>query len=223
MAIAFVNGNAGYTSSTITSYATGSFSATAGNCIVVYLYTKGTGATAIEDTAGNTYNKLGTYSNGRLIEIWLALNITGHASNIVTATFGSSSGCRIAAAQFSGVALSSAHDTAFNPAGNLDTTNTFTSTSGNTAVDGELIVCAYHTSGAGPFTASSPSVLVVQTGDADDDAIIVNLITTAGAGSVSATLGSADNVYMYSKAIKPAVAAASIVQLLLRQYRARRV
>src|SRR5690349_14775531 len=72
--------------------ATGSFSSTTGNVIVVGL-TNNAGSTtvvSISDTAGNTYTAVDSLQNvtaDSTFRTYYAKNITGNASNVVTATF----------------------------------------------------------------------------------------------------------------------------------------
>lgn len=71
-------------------------STTTGNTLVVIVYNKNGGyqapvrtVSSIADTASNTYTLLKRYSltYEEDIEMWFSTNITGNASNIVTATF----------------------------------------------------------------------------------------------------------------------------------------
>ena len=205
MAIAYVNGNTGTSDGSSGTIAATAINATSGNAIVVCVvnYTAGRYVTGVADTASNSYNRLGsTYTAGDLtIEFWLAMNITGHATNVVTATFsGNASYRRIHVLQFSGVALTNAHDTDFAPAGNTDSDLTKTTTTDSTAVDGEMIVGIFFDDGGTTFSNSSPSVSRLSTADS---ASATNLIASAGNGDVSITVANDHFAWCYSKAIKP--------------------
>lgn len=93
MAIALVNHVEvqDLTGSSFTTLATAAFVATAGNLIVIGLGqdTNTTRPSSITDTAGNTYTRVvgadATPGSLDLITLWYAFNITGNASNVVTA------------------------------------------------------------------------------------------------------------------------------------------
>ena len=100
--------------------ATGAAKAAAtGNTIVVFVYSYIGGyqhapvsITGISDTASNTYTKITTGNNAdgynEQVEMWYATNITGNASNIVTATFSESvSSSTIQTMEFSGLGTAS--------------------------------------------------------------------------------------------------------------------
>ena len=100
--------------------ATGAAKAAAtGNTIVVFVYSYIGGyqhapisITGITDTASNTYTKITTGNNAEgyneQVEMWYATNITGNASNIVTATFSESvSNSTIQTMEFSGLGTAS--------------------------------------------------------------------------------------------------------------------
>ena len=90
---------------------------TTGNAIIVTTGTYGAnGAIAsIADTAGNTYQQALSGSNPsdatQKICCWYALNVTGHAANIITVTLAGSTPYRNGiACQYSGIATASALD-----------------------------------------------------------------------------------------------------------------
>ena len=226
MTITYVNGDVGSSDSEATTIAAAAINASAGNAIVVcisnYSSTPRT-VSSIADTAGNSYARMGdVYNSGSFtVELWIAQNITGHATNVVTVTYSGAAGYRRAMVlQLSGVALSNAHDATFAPAGNIDSTSVYTTTAANTAVDGEMIIGVYlDESGGLTYSSSSPSVHRLSV---SDGSAATNLIATAGSGSVSVTGNGNSAHWCYSKAIKPAAAASSILPVLMRQYRARR-
>ena len=72
-----------------TSFATGAFAATNGNAIVVFIRSGGAGGslnvTSVTDTAGNTYTQRVTnFDRDPSMWVYVAKNITGHATNVVT-------------------------------------------------------------------------------------------------------------------------------------------
>lgn len=72
-----------------------------GNLLVVGVRSgSGTVTTTVTDTAGNTYRRIGhsSGSSTSTLQLWFANNITGNASNVVTATFSS-------ALQFRGIVV----------------------------------------------------------------------------------------------------------------------
>jgi len=91
-----------HTGANRTSLATPVFNLVAGNTVSVILRmgAPGTPITSVVDTAGNTYTQDGANSE---LAIWSAKNCLPHASNIVTATFGSNAYVNITAVQLSGV------------------------------------------------------------------------------------------------------------------------
>jgi hypothetical protein len=205
--IEYVNGNTGTNDSGDTTIAATSINATTGNCIIVcvFNYDAENGAVqSIADTASNTYSRLGTAfnSDGATSEIWGAFNITGNASNIVTATYDQYVAYRrIHVLQFSGVALTNAHDTAYAPTGNSDSTSPLTTTAANTSMDGEMLIGFFSDSNDGAtYSNSSPSVKRLST---TDSCTVTNLISTAGSASVSVEASSNDANLCYAKAIKP--------------------
>lgn len=118
MAARVGTGVTGVTDGTGTTVASDAKSTTTGNMLVAWVKYESVAApnvTSLADTAGNTWVEVAelTHTNGEPAgALYYALNITGHASNVVTATFGSSSTAwkRIIVEEFSGLATSSATD-----------------------------------------------------------------------------------------------------------------
>jgi hypothetical protein len=107
MAIAFVNQTTGTNDAGATSLPATAASHTAGNLLVVgVVWTNNVAANVPTDTALNTYVSTGVkVNNGTTdhIEIFYAKNITGNASNVVTANFAASAAFRrIVVLQYSG-------------------------------------------------------------------------------------------------------------------------
>lgn len=120
MAIEFISlagsDGSGYTPP-VSTRASGAFAAVSGNAILVLTsnYTEGGGraVSGVSDTAGNMYMYCGSGGGeaNHTLEVWLALNITGHASNVVTVAFASSATFALmVCAQYSGIATSGAVD-----------------------------------------------------------------------------------------------------------------
>lgn len=114
MAIARVNTANGSASGSGTTVATGAQNHTAGNTIEVWITWEDTSTTVtqVTDTAGNTYSILTAPTpDGVRGTMAYATNITGHATNVVTATLGSAAPFKnIVAVQYSGLATSSVLD-----------------------------------------------------------------------------------------------------------------
>lgn len=114
---AYVNSTTGSGSGSASTLAATSFSVTTGNTIIVgisnYTTTQRT-VSSISDTAGNTYARCGSVyqpSSNFTQETWVAYNITGNASNVITATYSGAATYRgMVAHQVSGLATSSAYD-----------------------------------------------------------------------------------------------------------------
>ena len=138
MAIAFVQDATGSTSDTVTvpvgGFAQGNFIVFAG------MWDDASTVSAVNDTGGNTYAQAQRISAGGIsTEIWYAYLTTGLASgNTIVATMAGNDGFWCAA-EFSGIASSSALDQA--PAGTTDSGTSHTSaTTGTTAVADELLI-----------------------------------------------------------------------------------
>lgn len=106
MAVAFVQRKAAVNTGTGTATSCAAASHTTGNCIVAAVSVQSATAPTVTDTAGNTYTDVGvlaTQGTNRL-RLFVAKNITGNASNVVTANISpAANGLYIAAYEFSGV------------------------------------------------------------------------------------------------------------------------
>ena len=204
-----------------------SFSATTGNAIIVAVYTIRVLAaggyispSSLSDTAGNTYNLLGSHdieiSTYRIrLHIYAAYNITGHASNVIAINGISSVGVRAIACEFSGLATSSTQDTGYEPSGNVDATSPYTTTADTTAEDNELVFAAFaDTSATITFSSSSPSVFRQQV-----SVLAVATLNQDSAGSCSVSVaGSANqNTQCLARAFKQAAGGASSTPLFRRR------
>lgn len=67
---------------------------TAGNLLVACIGNGGVAVTGVADAGGNTWHKADSYAPNLQLEQWYAWNITGRASNVVTATFASNASNR---------------------------------------------------------------------------------------------------------------------------------
>jgi len=152
MAIAYVNSASGGSRLSLTSISTNAFSVTTGNLIVVGVRNDGGGAvTGVSDTAGNTYTQISAivpYS------LFYAKNITGNASNVITASFGASIFNAIDAVQYSGLDKTSPLDATATGTGSGSTT--ITSGTFSTSSADQIIVAGCQQSFVGAsWTAES--------------------------------------------------------------------
>ena len=158
MAIAYVNGATGsnVNGSPKTSLSAAAFVATAGNTIIVGF--RAMSNVTVTDTAGNTYYRVvhnyGATNIGDM-SMFYAKNITGHASNVVTASGDSSGYLEICVAQYSGLDKVSPLDVG-GSINNSVVSNSVTSPSFTTTQANELIICfATIATLAATFTAGS--------------------------------------------------------------------
>lgn len=121
MAIAFVNSTGATGGGDLyTDFPLPAFEVTAGNAIVVGVsnYTSGSprAVQSISDTALNSYTRCGNAENGdanHTMELWVATNVAGDASNIITVHMsGAAAFLNAGALQYSGLAPASAYDAA---------------------------------------------------------------------------------------------------------------
>jgi hypothetical protein len=134
---AYVNGASGSNNAgtPLTTFQTSAFSVTGGNhivCGVEWVKDAGQVVTGVADTASNTYTSVGAavVTTGNLAtELFYAENITGHGSNVITATLDAGAGfTTIACMQHSGVDTSTS----------LDTSATGTATTGGVVTSGSF-------------------------------------------------------------------------------------
>jgi len=168
-----------------------SISVTDGNAIIVCVsnFTAGQPqVSSITDSYGNTYTMCGAEGNGNsshTMEMWIAHNVTGGASNVIRVNFSASAQFRhVLVAQYSGLATSDAYDsgssTAITPAALTHTTNTVTTTANDDLLIGFYVAWDV----AAINGATDPNFArVVGAGCA----IVEKLATTAGSYTVTAT------------------------------------
>ena len=168
-AITYVSQSSGSNGSTSsTTIASAGLNVTTGNFIVVFIGASDTShctVSSVTDTAGNTYHQAtGAYKQDNAYDnigdIWYAYNVTGNASNVVTATISTSTPyAGITQAQFSGVnTTSSVFDVATN--GASDSSSTVTSSSFTPAGAGELLFAGVNVSASYTSTAGSGFTLI---------------------------------------------------------------
>jgi hypothetical protein len=198
MAIAYVNSGHGsdYTGGAPSSLTAAATSLTTGNAIIVGArwFNPGGGTTVVSvtDTAGNTYvqgpAKFDSGSGEQLI-VWIAMNVTGHASNVVSVNL--SAGVQywgVVTAQYSGLATSSAYD-----ATATDATfgTTLTSSAFTTAQADELLFCVAQVANTGTtWTAGTGYTIRAQ--DASQVTVIQDQIVSSIQTSVTADISSSD-------------------------------
>jgi hypothetical protein len=223
MAISFVNSaSATPDDAAGTTMATVAANHTSGNLLVVgMVHTGASAATGVTDTAGNTYFDTGIHvvHGTDRIDLWYAKNITGHASNVVTVAYASSTFRRCMVLQYSGAdpvtpyvaASGGSFQTA--SAVTTGTTSTWTASAAN-----ELIVCFASSTNAQTYSG----VGNVRFASNGTDSGAVDNITTNSAGTTqSATINdsSASGLWIVAGSFAPA--ATSRPRFRARQIRAR--
>lgn len=194
--IAFVNATGANNASSAGTIATPAFSVTAGNTIIVsvssYTATKQT-VSSITDTAGNTYTRCGNREAGDAShdqEVWVAANILGNASNVVTVTFSGSAAWRyVIAAQYSGLATSSPYDVGsaliITASGTTHTTNTAVTTVANELCFGWFVTWD------NPYTYSATCPYTLRWTQSDSH-IVDRIVSRTGTYSITAKTASAN-------------------------------
>jgi hypothetical protein len=196
VAIAYVNGFCSSTAGSATTVASSAQNHTAGNTVIVFVsnYTSGGFKTisGIADTAGNTYTKCGGDWGGDANQnniCYVATNITGNASNVVTVTFATAATYRVLAVlQYSGLATSDVYDAANTGSvvagSNSGAPTTWTGNSVTTSAD-DQIVLGFWTAWDSPrvLATSGSNTLRVESGAGglgDDCAVTERIAATAG-------------------------------------------
>lgn len=212
MAIAYVNGAGNNATSSATTIAATAANHTTGNTVIVWIsnYTGGQpSVSSIADTAGNTYTIAGAVGHGdasHSLECWSATNITGNASNVVTATFSASAAYRvIIVAQYSGLATSAVYDAggtlSISANGTTHTCNSLTSTQAD-----EVIIGAYiqWVGAATSMSASGSYNLRASSGGAW--ALVDQIVASTGSYSPVVACNSADRYACMARSFKMAAA-----------------
>lgn len=198
MAIAFVNAASNNVSAAST-IDCDAINATGGNTIIVFVGSYDgsqgyKGVTGVTDTAGNSYARAGSVSHGDSDdnqECWIAHNITGNASNVVTATHASTVDySAIAVAQYSGLHASSAYDAeAAMVVENISTTTH--TTNSLTTTNPEALVIGHYSGfdGAWQTVSASGGSTVRLDSSADGVAIADRIVASTGSYSITVTTG----------------------------------
>jgi hypothetical protein len=160
MAIALVNHTSvlDTTGSFLTSKAAPAISATTGNCIAVFTRNEQNNVSSVTDTAGNTYAAATQFLRNAHVQWYFAKNITGNASNVVTANItgggGTSQYIALAVFEFSGCDTAATFDVNVGTSGFH--TSPETSPSFTTAQGAEVVLVGCSTGGiSAVFTAGS--------------------------------------------------------------------
>jgi len=197
--IAFVNVSTPVSGSgTSTTIATGATSATTGNHLTVCVGTgvnSATRVTGIADTAGNTYTRINGVASAAVgsLEIWHAQNITGHASNVVTATFVDADPFRwISTIQHSGLSTSASSDVSNTGSGNNTTPVTSAST---TTVANEALVGCHVADNTANLTAGTGYTLRTSASSADVS-VEDRIVSSTGSYTAGLTLSGTVNWLM---------------------------
>jgi hypothetical protein len=182
MAIAFVNTSTGQNSGGNTSLASAASVLTSGNVNIVVLRIGNVDIEdcGVTDTAGNLYHPLHQKrtGDGATLMVFYALNVTGHATNVVTATFPSSPYNVIVTSQFSGLATQSVVDVVVSQNGNG---GSVVSPAYTTTVANELILMAAQVSGTGGTWTPAAGFSVAL--DSSDGVVAVHYQIVAGVQS----------------------------------------
>ena len=158
MAIAFVGETDGYGQPSAGSIAATAYAHATGNLLVVFVCAYQTDTTiSVADTAGNTYTSVvhSWDTDVGLFECFYAKNITGHATNVVTATFGANKTTReISVLEYSGCDTVSPLDTHNVSAADAVGTAQVTAVATTNVAD-EVIVAGYDNASKGTVTAGA--------------------------------------------------------------------
>ena len=179
MSIAIGNTSSASSNGSGTTIASSASVLTTGNTnIVLVRGATGSGTvTGIADTAGNKYYRIGRVIAGYTLEIWYCPNCTGHATNVVTATYGAAQTFRtICTMEVSGLGTAPAILT--NDMRIVLTATTITSGQISSSQDDFLIVMAGQTSNtAQTWTPETGFTQAVQ--DSDHISTITYKVATA--------------------------------------------
>lgn len=207
MAIAFVNSSGANADASSDHIDAAAFVATTGNTIVVLKSTfiaGGSSVVSVTDTALNTYTLCGTIGVGdadTIIECWAATNITGHAANVVTATFNVASTFRyIVTLQYSGLATSSVFDA--ESAITLDAFNMVNHVTADitTTQDHEVVIGFFLTFDE-PFAFSEVAPYTIRRTQSDSVAVD-QIVSSVGTYNPAVDTVAANRVFSFAKSFK---------------------
>lgn len=220
MAIAYVNSGAEATSGSSSTIAAAAINATTGNTIVVFVSSDTAtrrSCSSLADTAGNTYTQCGSVYQGSStheMSMWVATNITGNASNIVTATFSGSAAQRcIGVLQYSGLAASSVYDVESTGRSQDYSLLFTTNATATTTVANEVVVGAWYiwTNSYADYLTTSAYNFRISHDFADDPALYTSMVLVdrivSSTGTYSVSVNSRYNTnrtYSFAKSFKMA-------------------
>jgi hypothetical protein len=195
----FVNAVSGENNSaSVTTASTSSFNATSGNIIVVIItYSfSNTANITMSDTAGNTYTQVDVLYHSTATfktHTYYAKNITGNASNVVTATSDVNVGfLRMACVQYSGASTSSPLDQHNITSGSEGFVGSLTSVSYTTSTAKEVLIGLSYNGGGNSWVPDTGYTTEVTTGSSSvsiEDQIVTSIqtgvTTTYGGGGAA--------------------------------------
>lgn len=215
MAWAYVNANGASNAGSSVSIVSPGLAVTAGNTLIVGVssYTLGGRQTVVgvTDSAGNSYSRCGIVEGGDANhgqEVWVASNISAHATNVVTVTFSAAATYRnMAVAQYSGLAATSPFDAA--STGAITASSTIHPTgAGTTTQDNELCLGWFVTwDVAFSFSASGGNTLRVTAGDT---CLVDNNQAVAGSASVTVNTSGSTTLFAQMRTFKAATSSSVV-------------
>lgn len=205
-AAAYVNGT-NFSSSSGDPVNFPAFAATTGNAVALIVRhgTAGFNITSVDDTAGNSYTQAATRSDTgfQVAEIWYCLNITGHATNVVSIHGGSSlSFVWGALAQYSSVVTTSGLDANVN--GYSAVASSITSPSFSTAQADEVIITATNVQTGNPTAWTPPTGYTIRQQQSLPVTPIADKIVSAteSGSTVTWTPNASDNLQVFVISLK---------------------
>lgn len=214
MAIAFVNSTSGTGDTSVSTIAASAANHTATNLITVKVTWNSAAGTlnSVADTAGNTYTRFASSkatSGNDHIETFYAFNITGNASNVVTATF--STGVtfrRIMVHQYSGIATTTPTDVV--GVGTAAAATTVTSASFTTTQADEVIVSAA-SGGSGETWDAGPLGTIRMSSVGGDSGSEDQIVSSTGSYTGSMHCTTSASLWITTTTYKAAAAAAAVI------------
>mgnify|MGYP001582538628 CR=1 FL=1 len=224
MAIAYVNGANNFATASLTTIAIAATSHTTGNLIVAMVfsnYASSSAVSSIADTAGNTYTFIRKRTIvGGDIEIWYAKNITGNASNVVTATFtGAVSNRGIMVHQYSGCDTTAPLDQQTDGQATAlaqTVTDIATTTADEVLVAGFVEATTHST-----YTAGSGFTKQLAGTSADAYVTYDKIVSATGTypgGTINTVSSSADNTYIGITATFKAAGGGTILPMMMQHH-----
>lgn len=195
MAIALVNTTSGTNDASAGSLGATAASHTAGNLIVVGVAWSNTvNVSSVTDTAGNSYTSTGQkadHISSDFVEVFYAKNITGNASNVVTANFSANATFRrVMVHQYSGCDTTAPFTTGEGSTG-VGTGTAVATSSWSTATADEVIVAFTSGNNTATYTAGASftrQLSSIGTDSASEDRIVASTGSYTASFSVSPSL-----------------------------------